>query len=92
MATSDTKEAPPPKAASVEAAAEISPPESVAAPGPATMSEVSSGQTGIALVDQAVDLGAKVEILNRVEVALAKSSTALGSVQSHQADVDAILG
>jgi len=89
----------PPVAKSVESssavmapAEELPVPESPSVAVVARSSEVSSGQTGIPLVDQAQNLEAKVEILNRVEVALAKSSTALGSVQSHQDDVNAILG
>jgi len=73
-------------------AEEIPVPESPSVAVVARSAEVSSGQTGISLVDQAQNIEAKVEILNRVEVALAKTSTALSSVQSHQDDVNAILG
>jgi len=90
--TADVATPAPVEGASMETTPEVAIVEQEVAPVSSTLTEVASGQTGIALVDQAAGLEAKVDILNRVELALAESSTALGSVQSRQADVDAILG
>ena len=48
--------------------------------------------TGIASVDQAVDLEAKIAVLTNIESSLAATGAQLTSLQSHQADIDAVLG
>jgi flagellar hook-associated protein FlgK len=61
-------------------------------PSTSAKSEVLPDSTGIPSVDRVADLESKTVVLEQVEAVISDSMSQLGALQSHQGDIDALIG